>query len=281
MPFPTDSKVGLFRDWKEDDEACEIFLPVPAGTLKADLVVVITSETIHVRHVKLQKTLLRADPLAGPIQAEESTWYLQEDLLTIVLAKQWRGNTKSDQYWGDSMVPKPASAKPAAPKPKDFLGLDEPSGITTSKPVAFECYMTVGQVARARKEREQKEAEQERERHARVKASQRKERAARESVAARSAASETRRRGTSDARATEYRGSDDVPDSEGYRSGHRVLPPNESRSSWLEMFGRVDWNAIALVCMLLLLLELGLEYWAAQHPPRVDQGGGEAAEDTW
>ena len=37
------TKVGAFRDWKEDDELCEIFLPVPAGTLKADLVVVVTS----------------------------------------------------------------------------------------------------------------------------------------------------------------------------------------------------------------------------------------------
>ena len=173
MPFPSEHKVGAFRDWKEDDELCEIFLPVPAGTLKADLVVVVTSETIRVRHVKLQKTLLCADPLAGPVQADESTWYLQEELLTIVLAKQWRGSTKSDQYWGDSMVPKLASAANAAPKQKDYLGLDEPTSVTTAKPVTFECYMTVAQVARARKEREQKEAEQEKERHARVKASQR------------------------------------------------------------------------------------------------------------
>ena len=280
MPFPSEHKVGAFRDWKEDDELCEIFLPVPAGTLKADLVVVVTSETIRVRHVKLQKTLLCADPLAGPVQADESTWYLQEELLTIVLAKQWRGSTKSDQYWGDSMVPKLASAANAAPKQKDYLGLDEPTSVTTAKPVTFECYMTVAQVARARKEREQKEAEQEKERHARVKASQRKERAARESQSA--ASSKMRRRGAANARAADYSGDDDDElDFESHRTGRRALPPNDSRSSWLEMLGRLDWNAVALVCILLLLLELGLEYWAANHRQHVDGPGGDAVDDAW
>ena len=80
-------KTGAFRDWKEDDEVSEIFLPLPAGTSKKELVCIITPDKLNIRHVRLGQTLLHVDPLAGPVNPEESTWYLQGELLVIVLAK--------------------------------------------------------------------------------------------------------------------------------------------------------------------------------------------------
>ena len=51
----------------------ELTLPLPAGTVKkAEIVCIITAESLHVRHVSQQKTLLRAEPLSGPVIAEAS-----------------------------------------------------------------------------------------------------------------------------------------------------------------------------------------------------------------
>ena len=82
-------KSGAFRDWKEDAETAEIFLPLPPDTAKKDLICVITADKLHVRHAPSRTTLLRAEPLAGPVVSEESTWYMAEEdkLLVIVLAK--------------------------------------------------------------------------------------------------------------------------------------------------------------------------------------------------
>lgn len=97
------------------------------------------------RDIREQRTLLRASPLAGLVNPEESTWFLTGDLLTIVLAKQWRGASKSDQYWG---------AKLAAEGGE------------------YECYMSVAAVAQARQRRERAAEEEEERRRARVRASQ-------------------------------------------------------------------------------------------------------------
>ena len=56
-----------------------------------------TAESLHVRHTRLQQTLLRAEPLAGLVNTEECTWHLQGSLLVVSLAKQQIGATKSDQ----------------------------------------------------------------------------------------------------------------------------------------------------------------------------------------
>ena len=61
----TDRKRGAFRDWKEDDEIVEIFLPLPAHSIKKELTCTITATSLHVRHERLGQTLLKADPLAG------------------------------------------------------------------------------------------------------------------------------------------------------------------------------------------------------------------------
>eukprot|EP00966_Prymnesium_polylepis_P330518 7386153-Prymnesium_polylepis.1 len=59
--------------------------------------------------------------------------------------QQWRGDTKSDQYWGGSLA---------------------------TKDGAYECYMTVKEVAAARTARERREVDSEAERRERVRASQ-------------------------------------------------------------------------------------------------------------
>lgn len=142
----TDRKRGAFRDWKEDDEIVEIFLPLPAHSIKKELTCTITATSLHVRHERLGQTLLKADPLAGLVNEEESTWYLQgTSLLIIVLAKQQVGANKSEQYWGA------------------LLAAD--SG-------AFECYKSWEDVEHARAARERLEARAEEQRKARVSASE-------------------------------------------------------------------------------------------------------------
>ena len=83
----TDRKRGAFRDWTEDDGVAELTLPLPAGSVKKDIVCIITAEALTVRHVPTKQVLLRAEPLSGPAVSEESTWYLQGDVMVISLAK--------------------------------------------------------------------------------------------------------------------------------------------------------------------------------------------------
>ena len=47
------------------DSEIELSLPLPKGTVKKDVVVVLTAESIKVRHTKLGKTLLHINPLSG------------------------------------------------------------------------------------------------------------------------------------------------------------------------------------------------------------------------
>jgi hypothetical protein len=126
---------GAFREWKEDFETVEILLPLPPATAKRELVCVITPDSLHIRHTRLQASLLVAQPLTGPVIAEESTWWLEGSMLNLVLAKQWRGETKSDQYWGAQLAAKGGT---------------------------YECYMPPAQVRAA------KQAELAQERHARI-----------------------------------------------------------------------------------------------------------------
>ena len=149
LPFNskvTARKSGAFTDWKEDDQVAEIFLPLPEGTVKKDLLVVIAADKLVVRLMRSQQTLLRADPLAGGVDVDESTWYLQDDLLLLVLAKQQVGASKSDQYWGASLA---------------------------ATGGAYECYMSPSEVKAHRTAREKAEADSEAERLARVAASRR------------------------------------------------------------------------------------------------------------
>ena len=96
---------GAFREWKEDFETVEIFLPLPPATCKRELVCVITPDSLNIWHTR-HASLLVAQPLAGPVIPEESTWWLEGGVLNLVLAKQWRGETKSDQYWGAQLAAK-------------------------------------------------------------------------------------------------------------------------------------------------------------------------------
>ena len=133
---------GAFREWKEDFETVDIFLPLPPATTKSELVCVITPDSLHIRHTRLQASLLVAHPLAGPVIPEDSTWYLEGGVLNLVLAKQWRGETKSDQYWGAQLAAKGGT---------------------------HECYMPPPEVRAAKQAREREEAELTQERHARIK----------------------------------------------------------------------------------------------------------------
>jgi hypothetical protein len=154
MPY-VERKAGMFRDWTEDHEQAEIRLPLPPGTVKKDIVLVLTAEKLDVRHVKLKKTLLLADPLAGIAVPEESTWYVDADadVLVVVIAKAEIGANKSEQYWGATLATKTGT---------------------------LECYLSLAQLKSAKEACEAKEKQQEADRLARAKSSQRALRAAEE-----------------------------------------------------------------------------------------------------
>jgi len=233
MPY-CERKGGAFRDWTEDDQAAELTLPLPADTVKKELVCIITADSLHVRHARLQKTLLRAEPLSGPVLAEESTWYLQGEVLVIVLAKQWRGETKSDQYWGASLV---------------------------AKEGLYECYLTPKEVREAREARERLDKEESEERHVRVKEAQRRARALREQKARER--EEQRRRAEAISKRAEVDDDDDA--------GRRQERSRAVHSSWRSS---VDWWAIGLAVLGLVVLEVGLSWRRYLTAVQTLVGGG-------
>ena len=50
---------GAFREWKEDFETVEIFLPLPPATCKRELVCVITPDSLNIRHTRHASLLVR------------------------------------------------------------------------------------------------------------------------------------------------------------------------------------------------------------------------------
>lgn len=256
----TARKSGPFRDWDEDHATVDITLPLPEEALpttKKDLVVVIAAEKLAVRHVRLEATLLRAEPTAGLIDPEESTWYLNEqgDFLHIVLGKQWRGETKSDQYWGASLA---------------------------SKGGTVECYLTPAEVSKRKAAREKADKEIEQAHRARVQASEQARRDSEAQKAAEAAReeqkAEARRRrrekllAEAEAEAVEERTSSSSADRR-----KRAEPPPSTMSQLLDW--RVWAMAIAAAAALVLLQEgvqavRGGGGATAARPRRPVSGGG-------
>lgn len=143
MSRGTDEKWGVFQEWTEDDEVVDIMLPVPPGTTKKELQCKITADSLVVS--RGEKILLRAIPLAGPVDPAECTWVLQGDMLNLQLSKMWRGKKQSDQNWGH------------------YLSKERGD---------FACYMNPQQVTELKKEKERKEKELEAARRERIRASE-------------------------------------------------------------------------------------------------------------
>jgi len=240
----TAPKTGAFRDWKEDHEVAEIFLPLPADTLKKDIACVIHADKLLVRHVGLGKTLLHAEPLAGLLVPDESTWYLQgNDLLLIVLAKQWRGEHKSDQYWGGSLA---------------------------AKDGVYECYMSPREVECARKAREQKEADAEAQRRERVRASQQALREQELKEAQAEAAAEKARLRKKAALQRQIDLDDDPVKRRSTSGGRRAKQQAGAGMSWQA------WILLAVCFMLVpLVVHFGAEWRRSKNFQ------GEAAEERW
>lgn len=223
------AKVGPFRDWTEDDEMVEIMLPLPPDTVKKELVCVIEPEMLSIRHTRLQKTLLCASPLAGPVVSEESTWYLQGNAMLVVsLAKQWRGETKSDQYWGGSLAAEAGMC---------------------------ECYMTLREVREASEAREAKERELEEQRQERIKESERaarKKEMEREREEAREEAALERRR------ARRRRMDDD--DDAGFDDDDDYSRRSQQRRRQLRQRGKkfsfMDWRIVLVVTIVISLVRI-------------------------
>lgn len=247
MPY-SERKTGAFRDWTEDHEHAELTLPLPTGTIKKELVVILTAESLQVRHTKLGKTLLRVEPFAGVAVPEESTWYVDadNDLLVVVIAKAEIGANKTEQHWGHSLA---------------------------AKDGALECYLTIAEMRSAKEAREQREKQQEADRHARVKTSQRALRASealeREKAAERAAEKAARKskpRRPRDA---------DAPAASG-RTGARRDDASFDGTGWFD--GGFSWVWLGFgFAALAILFEVGVVPLVQQALVRVRAGLGPSA----
>ncbi|KAG8458109.1 hypothetical protein KFE25_012769 [Diacronema lutheri] len=100
-PIPKD---GAFTGWTEDEESCELKLPLPPGTKKADINASITPTSLSVALRAGGAPLLIVSPLAARIVSDETTWFLEDGVMVITLAKmQGVGATSAAQIWGRSL----------------------------------------------------------------------------------------------------------------------------------------------------------------------------------
>lgn len=110
--FVAGTREGAFHNWTEDEEAAELRLPLPPGTRKQDLKAVVTPTSLSVAlRGDPAKSLLEISPLRGRIVSDETTWFLEEGVMVITLAKmQGVGSSSAAQLWGRSLAaPGPAS----------------------------------------------------------------------------------------------------------------------------------------------------------------------------
>jgi chemotaxis protein histidine kinase CheA len=247
----TDRKRGAFRDWKEDDEVAEIFLPLPANTIKKEITCTITATSLHVEHIRLGKTLLKAEPLAGLVNEEESTWYLQgTSVLIICLAKQQAGANKSEQYWGATLA---------------------------AEGGAFECYKSPDDVEHARAARERLEAKAEEQRKARVTASEKALREKEEEQAREEAKALRRRRAREEAREAEATADDDDDRAAARRRAAAAAAAMAAPQSepW---YGDWSWVWMGLLLALVMIGGDVLLHWQQYFPeaPKIED-----AEDGW
>ncbi|KAG8464277.1 hypothetical protein KFE25_003340 [Diacronema lutheri] len=96
-------KEGAFTNWTDNREQVELSLPLPHGTTRRDVIVLIGPHSLSVRHRHVG-LLLEATPLAQLVIADESTWYIDGPMLVVVLAKQDYGGSPAGQYWGASLT---------------------------------------------------------------------------------------------------------------------------------------------------------------------------------
>lgn len=104
-PASTGLKDGAFVNWTEDEESAELRLPLPPGTRKHDLKAVITPTSLSVAlRGDASKPLLDISPLRARIVSNETTWFLEDGVMVITLAKmQGVGASSAAQLWGRSL----------------------------------------------------------------------------------------------------------------------------------------------------------------------------------
>lgn len=119
---PAGQKTGAFTEWAEDSESVELKLPLPPGTTKHELKAIFTPTSMSVTLRDSGKELLVVNPLAARMVSDEVTWYLEDSIMVITLAKmQGVGKSEVDQTWGESL---------AAPSGK-FTCYMRPEDVTT------------------------------------------------------------------------------------------------------------------------------------------------------
>lgn len=96
---PRAAKLGAFVHWTEDDDSVEIRLPLPEGTTKHEIKAVFSPTSLAVSVRADGTRLLVVSHLHARIVSDETTWYLENDVMTLTLAKMPAGGSA----WGASL----------------------------------------------------------------------------------------------------------------------------------------------------------------------------------
>jgi CS domain len=88
--------------WRQNQSHVEVFIPLPPGTTSRQIDLTLTPSSIS---VTVQERPILRGALFHEIKAEESTWYIQDGVLEVVMLKRnrrgnyERGTTNADTFW--------------------------------------------------------------------------------------------------------------------------------------------------------------------------------------
>lgn len=106
--------------WRQNQSHVELFVPIPQGAGAAQVSVRLQPQSLS---VVIDERPILVGQLYREIKAEESTWYIQDSVLEIVMLKRCRRGhyegsaTNADTFWQSVLC--------AAP-PQEALHLDHP-----------------------------------------------------------------------------------------------------------------------------------------------------------
>ena len=101
LPKDMGMSCGAYK-WRQSQSHVEVFVPIPDGVPSSKAAVSLSTNRISIEFDEkpiLKGTLYRA------IKAEESTWYIQDNVLEVIMLKRCRrghyekGKTNADTFW--------------------------------------------------------------------------------------------------------------------------------------------------------------------------------------
>jgi hypothetical protein len=114
---------GTYK-WRQSQSHVEIYVPLPEGLASRKVVVLLSTARITIEFD--ERPILKGS-LYREIKAEESTWYIQDGVLEVVMLKRCRrghyesGTTNADTFWRSILrVAAPGEALPLEQAPTAY-----------------------------------------------------------------------------------------------------------------------------------------------------------------